>query len=194
MGVRAVKHAALLICIGALGTACWRAHTLELDASATAVSDACAGATCGASAPRNDPFAPPASCADRKPSSNPGASLCRAGTLELNCENAPPKIPCPGTFSEAARLACAQGGRQYVAYCNACGGTTVRLADSIFEFAVHFDAADQLVGVTLVEDDPVGPCKQHEFVFGTHCSAVEPATAELTVSCEGVGLEPTQLQ
>jgi hypothetical protein len=185
MGLAPVGHVAWLLCVGALGTACWRARTLEPEPTGTEVSDACADASCGAPASSEDPFVPPASCADRKPSNNPGASLCKAGTLELNCENAPPKIPCPRTFSEAARLACEQGAGQYLAYCNACGGTTVRLADSIFEFAVHFDAADQLVGVTLVEDDPVGPCRQHEFVFGTHCSAVEPATAALSVSCEG---------
>jgi hypothetical protein len=124
---------------------------------------------------------------------NPGAKLCKAGTLEINCNNAPPKVPCPSTFREAVRLACEQGGgREYVVYCNACGGTSVRVPDKYYSFAIHFDDADQLVGVTLLEDNPVGPCEQREFVFGTHCSETD-ASRGFRLSCEGATSAASQL-
>jgi hypothetical protein len=177
---------ALLLCV----SGCWEFRRLPEDAPDRAPG-ACAGA-CGAAGARSDPFSPPLTCNERRPSVNPGEKLCKAGTLEINCNNAPPKLPCPRTFSEAARLACGQSGRrEYVVYCNACGGTTVRVPDEFYTFAIHFDAANELVGVTLLEDDPVGPCEQREFVFGTHCSAADPASRELRVSC-GSRSEATQ--
>jgi hypothetical protein len=181
---------ALLLCVS---SGCWEFRRLPTDAPDAAVS-VCVGGSCGAAGAPPDPFAPPSTCSNRRPSANPGEKLCRAGTLEIHCNNAPPKVPCPRTFSEAARLACEQSGsREYVAYCNACGGASVRVPGEFYSFAIHYDAANQLVGVTLLEDDPVGPCEQREFVFGTHCSEVEPASREFRVSCRGDGSEGTQL-
>jgi hypothetical protein len=163
---------------------CWKLTTLPPeDASIAVVPDGCTGNACGASR-EPDPFAQPSSCRAQKPAKNAGDALCKAGTLEVNCVMAPPKLTCPQSFREAAQLACTQGRGSYRVYCNACGGTTVKLMD-MFASEIHFDESDQLVGVTLLDDDPVGPCMQREFVFGTHCSATDPAHGELTVSCDG---------
>jgi hypothetical protein len=71
-----------------------------------------------------------------------------------------------------------------VIYCNECGGTSVRIPDELYPVDIHYDASDSLQGVTLVHDDPVGPCEQHEFVFGRHCSPAEPDhRGEASIQC-----------
>jgi hypothetical protein len=179
--MRAVQIGALVLLFCSSG--CWRFRRLETDVADAGAPDACVGASCGSTRVPENPLTQPASCSARKPAENPGDALCKAGTLELNCVMAPPKLVCPPSYREAAQLACSNAGH-YLAYCNACGGTTVRLMLGAFDYAMHYDADDQLVGVTVFDDDPVGPCEQREFVFGRHCSETEPA-AELTVSCEG---------
>jgi hypothetical protein len=188
--IRQLQPLVVLVCVS---SGCWEFHRLPTDTDA-ATSGACTGESCGAAGGGGaDPFQQPLTCSMRKPSTNPGEKLCKAGTLEVNCVNAPPKIPCPATFRDGVRLACEQGGGKYVAFCNACGGTTVRVPDRNYSFEMHYDASDRLVGVTLLLENPVGPCEQREFVFSEHCSAANPAGAEMVLSCESLPLDSTQL-
>ena len=143
-----------------------------------------AGTDTGAAGARPDPIQPAGRCTDRALRENPGDALCRAGELEVHCNLGPPRLDCPGSFREAAQKACSSGGADsYVTYCNACGGSSIRLAQGNFVFETHYSAADELLGMTLVHDEPVAPCEQHEFVFGRHCSA---AGVESVVPCSTV--------
>jgi hypothetical protein len=171
----------LLILLVSVSPGCWEARTLGSETPAE-TSTGCTGDSCGAAGSQSDPSRQPLACSARRPKNNPGEKLCKAGTLEVNCFNAPPKIPCPATLTEGTKFACEHGGGRYVALCNACGGATLRVLDPSYTYEMHYDDAGLLQGVTLVEDEPVGPCEQREFVFGTHCSAVEPR-AELVLSC-----------
>ena len=107
------------------------------------------------------------------PASNPGDRLCQAGKLEVHCVMGPPLLPCPASTREAALAACAEGADSYRVACNACGGMTVELPGPFYSLDLHYDASGELSGVTLTEDEPVGPCEQREFVFGRHCSVTE---------------------
>jgi hypothetical protein len=119
------------------------------------------------------PAAAPARCRDQAPDVNPGDALCQAGKLEVHCVMGPPRLPCPETYLEAAMAACETDAESYRIACNACGGATVELPGPFYSLDLHYDAAGELSGVTLNEDDPVGPCEQREFVFGRHCSLTE---------------------
>jgi hypothetical protein len=95
----------------------------------------------------------------------------------------PPRLDCPASFRDAVRKACSNGADAYVTYCNACGGASIRLPEGNFVFETHYGSDDELLGMTLVHDQPVAPCQQREFVFGRHCSAAGP---ESVVPCSTV--------
>ncbi|HKP57954.1 MAG TPA: hypothetical protein VJV78_14575 [Polyangiales bacterium] len=170
-----LTRAALWFGLLCVSTACYDARWLPT---------ADDGGVDGAAGAPADPISTQSSCAERAPRENPGDALCRAGELEVHCNMGPPRLDCPASLSDAVRRACSSGGADsYVTYCNACGGSTVRLAQGNFVFETHFGRDDQLLGMTLVHDDPVAPCQQREFVFGRHCSA---NGAESVVPCSTV--------
>lgn len=176
------------MCLVAASSGCWEFHRVQpaegIDASTSDPCDGGAAGRCKPPSAQSDPFEMPRSWCGRDVGPNPGDTLCQAGKLEVHCNNAPPKIPCPTTFREAAELACSYGGDQYLVHCNACGGVSVHVPDELYPVDIHYDAADALMGVTLLDDDPVGPCEQREFVFGRHCSAIDPPERrDLSLPC-----------
>jgi hypothetical protein len=113
---------------------------------------------------------------------------CVRNTLESHCEqSAELGRECPRTIEAARGYVCgATRTSGYRLQCNVCGGVNVvRPIGFDSSMFLSFDAAGQLLGVTLSSNGTGDSCSEGTGAFGAYCPPLDPERPSSYISCDG---------